>query len=109
MRPDMSSGGRPLYVHTALITGIPIFGKMSVGVRNHDKKPNSAIRIASTMKVYGRLSAMRTMAIMSYAIRAGRRCKGANGRWLSRIGNETRRADRLRAMRTRAGIAVDLL
>ena len=33
MRPAMASGGRPAYCHTTLITGMRMFGKISVGVR----------------------------------------------------------------------------
>ena len=61
-RPDMSSGGRPLYVHTTATTGMPMFGKMSVGVRTAAVTPKMTISIAITTNVYGLLSAIRTIA-----------------------------------------------
>jgi hypothetical protein len=39
---------------TTLITGILMFGKMSVGVRRADETPKIMISKAITMKVYGR-------------------------------------------------------
>ena len=39
-----------------------MLGKMSVGVRTQAPTPKMTMSIAMTMKVYGRLSAMRTMA-----------------------------------------------
>src|SRR3954464_2287921 len=62
-----------------LTTGMLILGKMSTGVLKIDSTPRMAIRIASTMKVYGRRSASRTIHtawLLSRAIevvRAGRR------------------------------------
>src|SRR3954469_4819036 len=62
-----------------LTTGMLIPGKISTGVRTLESTPRSAIRIASTMKVYGRRSASRTIHtawLLSRAIevvRAGRR------------------------------------
>jgi len=50
-RPDIWSGGRPLYVHTTLITGMPMFGKMSVGVLTAASGPAMRMSRARTMKV----------------------------------------------------------
>jgi hypothetical protein len=46
------------------MTGIPIFGKISVGVRNADSVPKIRIRIAMTTNVYGRESASLTIAVI---------------------------------------------
>ena len=51
MRPAMSSGDRPLYCSTAPTTGMPIVGKMSVGVRSAAIGPKIRMTIASTRKV----------------------------------------------------------
>ncbi|MGY4569002.1 hypothetical protein ACVWY5_002072 [Bradyrhizobium sp. USDA 3256] len=67
MRPDIWSGGRPVYCQTTPITGMRMSGKMSVGVRNAASGPIINSRIASTTKVYGRLSAIRTSAIIKEA------------------------------------------
>ena len=61
-RPDMSSGGRPLYVHTTATTGMPMLGKMSVGVLIAADTPKMTISIAITTNVYGLLRAIRTIA-----------------------------------------------
>jgi hypothetical protein len=45
------------------MTGMLIFGKISVGVPNTERTPKIAIRIAMTTKVYGRESASRTIAV----------------------------------------------
>jgi hypothetical protein len=47
------------------MTGMPIFGKMSVGVVNVARTPKMAIRTAITTNVYGRESASRTMPSIS--------------------------------------------
>src|ERR1700674_3220090 len=44
-----------------LITGILIFGKMSVGVRTIESGPSMRINMARTTKVYGLCSASRTI------------------------------------------------
>src|SRR5579862_5968455 len=44
--------------------GMSMLGKISTGMRNAASVPSSRMRSAATMKVYGRLSAMRTMASM---------------------------------------------
>src|SRR5580700_4994099 len=41
---------------------MPMFGKISVGVRRAARPPKMRIMIARTPNVYGRLRAMRTMA-----------------------------------------------
>src|SRR6267378_6083910 len=41
-----------------------MFGKMSVGVVTIDVTPSTKIKIAATIKVYGRLSASRTIHIL---------------------------------------------
>src|SRR6266404_1082389 len=63
MRVAISSGDRPVYFHTVATTGILMLGKMSVGVRQIANMPSSVIAMASTMKVYGRLSASLTIHI----------------------------------------------
>src|SRR5258708_26740556 len=67
MRPAIWSGGRPVYCQTTPITGIRMSGKMSVGVRSAASGPMIRRSSASTTKVYGRLSAIRTSAIMNQA------------------------------------------
>src|ERR1700688_4430326 len=64
MRPAIWSGGRPVYCQTTPMTGMRISGKMSVGVRSAASGPIISRSSASTTKVYGRLSAMRTSAII---------------------------------------------
>src|SRR5437879_2256262 len=49
----MSSAGRPVKVKTTLMTGMLIFGKMSVGVRREEAMPKFRISRAITMNVYG--------------------------------------------------------
>ena len=51
MRPDIWSGGRPVYCQTTPITGIRMSGKMSVGVRSAASGPMIRISSASTTKV----------------------------------------------------------
>ena len=51
MRPDIWSGGNPVYCQTTPITGIRISGKMSVGVRSAASGPMIRISSASTTKV----------------------------------------------------------
>src|ERR1700722_4198752 len=67
IRPDIWSGGKPVYCQTTPITGIRISGKMSVGVRSVASGPIINSSSASTTKVYGRLSAIRTSAIIKRA------------------------------------------
>ena len=67
MRPAIWSGGRPVYCHATPMTGMLMFGKISVGVRNAASGPMIKMSSASTMNVYGRSSAMRTMPIMGNA------------------------------------------
>ena len=62
-RVAISSGARPVYFQMTATTGILMFGKMSVGVRRIENTPSSVIRMASTIKVYGRLSASLTIHI----------------------------------------------
>src|SRR5260370_38761387 len=57
----MSAGGRPLYVQTTLTTGMPILGKISVGVLIAESVPKIRMTTARTMNVYGRSSATRTI------------------------------------------------
>ena len=61
IRPDISSGDRPAYCQATPITGMPMFGKMSVGVFSAASTPTIRISTARTMKVYGRCSATRTI------------------------------------------------
>ena len=51
MRPAMSSGGSPVYCQTTEMTGMPMLGKMSVGVRTAAVAPNIRTRIDMTTKV----------------------------------------------------------
>src|SRR5712664_3065270 len=67
IRPDIWSGGSPVYCQTTPITGIRMSGKMSVGVRSAASGPIINSSSASTTKVYGRLSAIRTSAIINRA------------------------------------------
>ena len=62
-RVAISSGERPVYRQMVATTGILMFGKMSVGVREIANPPSSVIRMARTRKVYGRLSASLTIHI----------------------------------------------
>src|ERR1700709_819629 len=64
MRPDIWSGGRPVYCQTTPITGMRISGKMSVGVRIAARGPMIRMSNASTTNVYGRLRAILTMAFI---------------------------------------------
>ena len=43
---------------------MPMFGKISVGVRIADSTPKIRISIAMTTNVYGRERAIRTIAVM---------------------------------------------
>jgi hypothetical protein len=61
MRADTSAGERPEYCQATAITGMRISGKMSTGVRSAASVPAIAITMAMTMKVKGRVSAMRTI------------------------------------------------
>ena len=67
----MSAGDNPVYCHATATTGMLISGKMSVGVRTAASTPPIRIRIAITTKVYGRDSAIRTIAVMRAARPAG--------------------------------------
>ena len=51
MRPDIWSGGSPVYCQTTPITGMRISGKMSVGVRMAASGPAIRISRANTTKV----------------------------------------------------------
>src|SRR5260221_8785436 len=76
MRPAIWSGGRPVYCQTTPITGIRMSGKMSVGVRSAASGPMIRRSSASTTKVYGRLSAIRTSAIINQAFLGPRESAG---------------------------------
>src|ERR1700720_1372599 len=62
-RVSRSSGFNPVYVQATDITGISIFGKMSVGVRSITSGLRTKISSAKTIKVYGRLRASLTIHI----------------------------------------------
>src|ERR1700678_321236 len=64
-RPSSSSGFRPVYCHATAITGMLMLGKMSVGVRRITTGLKIRIKRASTIKVYGRSNATRTIHICS--------------------------------------------
>ena len=51
MRPDIWSGGRPVYCQTTAITGMRMSGKMSIGVRSAASGPTIRISSASTTNV----------------------------------------------------------
>ncbi len=51
MRPDIWSGGRPVYCQTTPITGMRMSGKMSVGVRSAASGPMIRSSSASTTNV----------------------------------------------------------
>src|SRR5258708_34681294 len=53
----------PVYCHATAITGMSIFGKISVGVRRIMTGLKTKISTARTMKVYGRSRATRTIHI----------------------------------------------
>src|SRR5262249_17335524 len=61
MRLSISSGERPLYCHTIATTGRSMYGKMSTGIVVIEMPPRIATSSAITTKVYGRLSASRTI------------------------------------------------
>src|SRR5580704_10658156 len=63
IRPSISSAFMPVYCQMEARTGISIFGKMSVGVREITKGLIRRMIIASTIKVYGRERATRTIHI----------------------------------------------
>src|SRR5438067_11748507 len=63
-RFSISSGATPAYLQMTLTTGILMFGKMSVDIRVIVTTPTSTIRIAMTVKLYGRLRANRTIHIL---------------------------------------------
>src|SRR5580704_6687828 len=71
MRPAIWSGGRPVYCHTTAITGMRMSGKMSTGVRSAESGPTIRISNASTTKVYGRRSAMRTIPTIQRLLPGG--------------------------------------
>ncbi len=62
-RPSNSSGFMPVNCHATAITGISMFGKISVGVRKIMTGLRTKMSTARTMKVYGRSSATRTIHI----------------------------------------------
>ena len=66
MRPSISSAFIPVYCQMEARTGMSIFGKISVGVREITKGLIRRMRIASTMKVYGRERATRTIHIQNF-------------------------------------------
>src|ERR1700731_5035137 len=51
MRPSISSGFRPVYVHETAITGMLMLGKMSAGVREMTTGLARRMRSARTMNV----------------------------------------------------------
>src|SRR5712664_4323187 len=76
IRPDIWSGGKPVYCQTTPITGIRMSGKISVGVRSAASGPIISRSSASTTKVYGRLSAIRTSAIINRAFLGPAKARG---------------------------------
>ena len=51
MRVSISSAGIPVYCQTTLTTGMSMFGKMSVAMREMDTAPSTAISTATTTNV----------------------------------------------------------
>src|SRR6266576_7262365 len=66
-RFSISSGATPGKLQITLTTGILMLGKMSVAIRVIVTIPMSTIRMAITVKVYGRRSASRTIHMARYA------------------------------------------
>src|SRR5690348_9430174 len=64
-RVSRSSGFSPVYVQATEMTGMSIFGKMSVGVRRMTAGLSKRMRIARTTNVYGRLRANLTIHMNS--------------------------------------------
>src|ERR1700722_5086994 len=64
----ISSGGRPVEFQITEMTGMLMFGKISVGVPSTERTPKIAIRIAITTKGYGRASASRTIAVKKLSL-----------------------------------------
>src|SRR5271156_908826 len=64
MRPAISSGGNPWYCQATPTMGILMLGNMSTGMRTADSVPMMRMSKATTINVYGRLSAIRTIASM---------------------------------------------
>ena len=60
-RFSISSGATPEKLQITLTTGMLIVGKMSVAIRVIVTIPSSTIRMATTVNVYGRLRAKRTI------------------------------------------------
>jgi hypothetical protein len=52
---------------TTLMTGMLMFGKISVGVRKADAVPKIRISTAITMNVYGRRNASRTIPSIAFS------------------------------------------
>src|SRR6267142_7247589 len=63
IRCSISCGSNPLKFQMIAMTGMLTTGKMSTGVRKIDSTPRIRISIDITMKVYGCLSASRTIHI----------------------------------------------
>ncbi len=63
IRPSNSSGFIPVYCHATAITGMSMFGKISVGVREIITGLRTKMSTARTMNVYGRSRATRTIHI----------------------------------------------
>src|ERR1700722_3697134 len=72
MRPSISSAFMPVYCQMEARTGMSIFGKTSVGVREITSGLTRRMSSASTMKVYGRAREIRTIHIL-YVVRATQR------------------------------------
>src|ERR1700676_2832698 len=85
MRPAIWSGGRPVYCQTTPMTGIRMSGKMSVGVRSAANGPIIRRSSASTTKVYGRLRAIRTRAIINRAFLGRRELAPQKGQFVGLI------------------------
>src|SRR5216684_7952276 len=68
MLPAIASAGRPVELNTTLITGMLMFGKISVGVRSADAVPKIRISTAMTINVYGRRRARRTTPIITFSL-----------------------------------------
>src|ERR1035441_2627453 len=92
MRPSISSGLRPVYCQATAMTGILISGKISVGVRRITTGARIRISSATTINVYGRLRASRTIHILVKAVAHARPAaeRAKHRDWAQSAGCESR-------------------
>src|SRR5580692_3936621 len=89
MRPAIWSGGNPWYCQATPMIGMLMPGKISTGMRSAASVPMRRMSRAATTNVYGRLSAMRTMASMgapeNHCLVGGGRQRRRGGRMIGGI------------------------